>query len=109
MARSWAEPSGARRGTAGGLGAASVVACAYLGYAWLVVAWPLAGPATCPWRTLTGARCPLCGSTKAIGQALAGSWGAVLHQPLALVWFVAVLSIAVAGASAAAMAIARKW
>lgn len=48
----------------GGLG------LAYAGYAWLAHGRDL--PVLCPYRRLTGRRCPLCGGTTALGHLLHG-------------------------------------
>ena len=61
----------------GGLG------IAYAGYAWLARGRDL--PVMCPYRRLTGHRCPLCGATTALGHLLHGEPRAALRaHPLAL-------------------------
>lgn len=72
----------------GGLG------LAYASYAWLTHGHDL--PVVCPYRRLTGLRCPLCGATTALGHLLHGEPRAAFRaHPLAppamlaaLIWYV---------------------
>ena len=71
----------------GGLG------IAYAGYAWAAHGCDL--PVMCPYRRLTGHRCPLCGATTALGHLLHGAPRAAFRaHPLAppaalvaLIWY----------------------
>ena len=71
----------------GGLGVA------YASYAWLTHGRDL--PVMCPYRWLTGLRCPLCGATTALGHLLHGEPSAAFRaHPLAppamvaaLIWY----------------------
>ncbi|MFI5273358.1 MAG: DUF2752 domain-containing protein [Ktedonobacterales bacterium] len=59
------------------------LALIYASFAWLAYDRPL--PAVCPYRLLTGLRCPLCGLTTAFGRLLHGDLhGAFQAHPLAL-------------------------
>ncbi|HEX6798345.1 MAG TPA: DUF2752 domain-containing protein [Ktedonobacterales bacterium] len=65
----------------------------YAGYAWLAHGRDL--PVMCPYRRLTGHRCPLCGATTALGHLLHGAPRAAFRaHPLAppaalvaLIWY----------------------
>lgn len=65
----------------------------YVGYAWLTHGRDL--PVMCPYRRLTGLRCPLCGATTALGHLLHGEPRAAFRaHPLAppamfasLIWY----------------------
>ncbi|MGB7982629.1 MAG: DUF2752 domain-containing protein, partial [Candidatus Nanopelagicales bacterium] len=78
---------------------------AVVGVSWVAVAALRpgdSGPTPCPWRTITGLDCPLCGSTRAAVALATGDVGAALDHnalfvigvlPLALVaWGLWVLS-----------------
>lgn len=57
-----------------------VVAAVYVGVAGVLGG--RGGPTLCPFRLLTGRRCPLCGLTRSVGRAARGDLhGALAHHP----------------------------
>lgn len=70
--------------------ALAVVTGAYLVFAYLEGALRFGLPPVCPWLRVTGMRCLLCGSTRAIGSWLHGESVPVWSQLPALFWLACV-------------------
>lgn len=72
------------------------VAALYLAFAVLTAGRGL--PVMCPWRRLTGRRCPACGLTTAVAAAVAGDLhGATRAHPLGVPAALVVATLAGAG------------
>lgn len=75
-----------------GLALLGVFPAAWLLYPWL---WRLEGLVLCPFRLVTGLRCPFCGLTRALACAIRGEWGRAWgFHPL---WPAAALTLVLAG------------
>jgi hypothetical protein len=67
----------------------------YLGFAYVVVEWQMPYIPICPFFVISGIPCPLCGSTRLIGQYLHGAVDAGPRNPAALAWFAFVVYVAI--------------
>jgi hypothetical protein len=73
----------------------AVLSWLYLAFAYVVIEYGVPYSPVCPFLLLTGAPCPLCGSTRLIGRYLHGGLGAAPADLPKIGWFVflAVLTI----------------
>ncbi len=66
----------------------------YLLFAYAIVELRVPNVTLCPFALLTGSRCPLCGSTRFIGELLHGNVELGMHDGFRIVWFLVVLVVA---------------
>lgn len=72
------------------------LSCLYLAFAYLVVEYRLPYVPVCPFLLVTGGPCPLCGSTRMIGEYLHGTFDLGLGGLPSLLWLTFVVATGIA-------------